>query len=326
MNSDRKFVVSHAPFWHNGSRMAVKNYDIMLAAAPAAIMGVARFGGHALGVVALSVAAAMFWELVMNLVTKRPVSIGDMDAAVIGLMIGMLLPASSPWWMVLVGAFIGVIIGKQIYGGIGGNPFNPAVVAVAVLMLSWKLRMDFDASLLDYDLGFSAAFPLASVKAFGASYAAQWSISDLLWARQAGGIGATFGLGLLAGGLYLILRGHVRWQIPVSFLIGVAVTAALFTTGNEAGAAPKYAGPMFHLLTGYTMIGAFFLLPESSSSPVNPVGMILYGLLAGLLTVLIRNIGAYVDGVIFAVLLVNVAHPLLDLFRPKAMGKVIEHA
>jgi len=137
-----------------------------------------------------------------------------------------------------------------------------------------------------------------------------------------GGIGSTFGLGLILGGIYLILRGLIRWEIAISFLAGVFITALLFNVANPEA----YAGPVFHLLTGYTLIGAFFLATEDSSSPVNFIPMLLYGALAGLLTVLIRNIGAMVDGVVFAILMLNCANPLLDKIRPKALGKEMENA
>ncbi|MCJ7593613.1 MAG: RnfABCDGE type electron transport complex subunit D, partial [Desulfobacterales bacterium] len=122
--------------------------------------------------------------------------------------------------------------------------------------------------------------------------------------------------------VYLILRGFVRWEIPLSFLAGVFVTALIFNVANPE----KYANPVFHLLAGYTLLAAFFLAPEDSSSPVNFIPMLIYGAGAGFLTVLIRNIGVFVDGVVFAVLMMNIANPLLDKIRPKAMGRRIEHA
>jgi electron transport complex protein RnfD len=149
-----------------------------------------------------------------------------------------------------------------------------------------------------------------------------YSIPGLLMGRHAGGIGTTFGLGLIIGGLYLILRGHIRWEISLSFLAGLFVTALIFNISNPN----QYAPPVFHLITGYTLIGAFFLATEDSSSPVNFFPMVIYGAAAGLITVLIRNIGAFVDGVVFAILLMNVANPLLDKLRPRAMGKGVEHA
>ncbi len=258
----------------------------------------------------------------MNLLMKRPVSMGNGHAAVIGLLFGMMLPAATPWWAVLTGAVVAIVIGKEVFGGTGANPFNPVLVAVALLMLSWKGIMNFDEALVNYDLGFVMNYPLATLKYFGVSAASEFSFADLLMGLQSGGIGATFGLGLIIGGIYLILRGIIRWEISVSFLAGIFVTALLFNLSDSA----KYASPIFHLLTGYTLIGAFFLATEDSSSPVNLVPMLIYGFCGGFLTVLIRNIGAFVDGVVFAILLMNVASPLLDKIRPKAFGKGIEHA
>jgi electron transport complex protein RnfD len=272
--------------------------------------------------VALSISCAMLWELMMNFTMGRPVSIGDGNAAVIGLMFAMLVPAAMPWWAVLTGTFVAVVIGKQIFGGIGCNPLNPALVAIAIITLSWENLMDFDEALVNYDLGFYAAYPLGAVKHFGASSVSHYNLPDLLMGLQTGGIGSAFGLGLIIGGLYLTLRGHIRWEIPVSFIAGIFLTAFIFNMANP----DKYAGPVFHLLTGYTLIGAFFLATEDSSSPVNFIPMLLYGLMGGALTILIRNIGTFADGTVFAILLMNVANPLLDKIRPKAMGKGKEYA
>jgi electron transport complex protein RnfD len=161
-------------------------------------------------------------------------------------------------------------------------------------------------------------YPLWSAKFFGPGTVDHFSILKLLAGQQIGGIGATFGLGLIAGGIYLIARGYIRWEIPVSFLAGVFLTAFIFHAADPE----RFAGPLFHLVTGYTLLGAFFLAPEDASSPVNFVPMLLYGAGAGVITILIRNIGIYVDGVVYAILLMNIANPLLDKIRPKAIGKV----
>jgi electron transport complex protein RnfD len=322
MVNQKLFISSHAPFWHNGSRITAKSYHIMLAALPAVVMGIIQYGAPALSVAALSVATAMMWEWLMNTAMKQPVTIGDGNAALIGLLLAMLLPASTPWWAVLVGTFVGVIVGKQIYGGMGCNPLNPALVSIAILTLSWKTLLNFDAALTHYDLGFYMVYPLGAVRHFGTFALTNYDISGFLWAEQIGGLGSTFGLGLIVGGLYLILRGYIRWEISLSFLVGLFLTAWVFNVVDPE----KYANPFFHLLTGYTLIGAFFLATEDSSSPVNFVPMLLYGLMGGILTVLIRNIGAFLDGVVFAILLMNIASPLLDKIRPKAMGRRMEYA
>lgn len=322
MRNQKLLVGSHAPFWHNGSSITSKSYHIMIAALPAVIMGIGQYGFPALSVVAFSVSCAMLWELVMNVIMRRPISIGDGNAALIGLLFAMLLPATTPWWAVLVGTFVAIVVGKVIYGGIGCNPLNPSLVAIAILMLSWKSIFDFDEALVRYDLGFYMAYPLAALKHFGASTAADYSLTGLFLGQQSGAIGATFGLGLVAGGVYLMIRGLIRWEISISFLAGLFLTALIFHLADSE----KYAGPFFHLLTGYSLIGAFFLATEDSSSPVNFIPMLLYGAMAGILTVLIRNIGFFIDGAVFAVLLLNVANPLLDKIRPRALGKGVEYA
>ena len=285
-------------------------------------MGISKLGAPALAVVAFSVAWAMIWELVMNKAMKRPISIGDGNAAVIGLIFAMMMPATIPWWAIITGTFIAVVVGKQIFGGIGCNPLNPAVLSVAIITLAWNGLVDFDKALVNYNFSFFPLYPLGEVKHLGAFYVGAYTPYDLFMGLQTGGIGSTFGLGLVIGGLYLILRGYIRWEISVSFLVGIFVTALFFNLADPE----KYATPLFHILTGYTLIGAFFLLTEDSSSPVNFVPMILYGAIAGIMTVLIRNIGADVDGTVLAILLLNVANPLLDKIRPRAMGKEAYHA
>ena len=138
MSSEKKFVVAHAPFWHDGSKISTKNYHIMLAALPAVLMGISQYGAPALGVLALSMACAMIWELIMNVAMGEPLSIGDGSAAVTGLLLGMLMPATAPWWLVALGTFVAIVVGKQIFGGIGFNPLNPPLLALATLVISFK--------------------------------------------------------------------------------------------------------------------------------------------------------------------------------------------
>ncbi len=322
MSSQKKLVVAHAPYWHDGSKISSKNYNIMIAALPAVLMGISQYGAPALAVIAFAMACAMIWEVVWNLILKKPASVGDGSAAVTGLLLGMLMPATAPWWLIALGTLIAIIVGKQIFGGIGFNPLNPPLLALAMLVISFTGIFDFNESLRHYDLGFVMTYPLADLKAFGPEAISKFGLGDLFMGRQAGAIGSTFGLGLIVGGLYLMLRGYMRWELSLSFLAGVFITALLFNLSDSA----KYAGPLFHLLTGYTLIAAFFLVPEDSSSPANFIPMLIFGAMAGMMTVLIRNIGAYVDGVVFAVLLMNLCNPLLDKIRPKAIGKVVENA
>jgi len=318
MLSQKKFIVSHAPFWHNGSGISERSYHTIFAALPAVLAGICYYGISAMGVFALAVSSAILWECAFNWVSKRPASTEDGNAALIGLLFGMLMPATAPWWAVITGTFLAVIIGKQIYGGIGANPFSPPAVAVAIMMVSWKNIFDFDHALLNYEFDFAVVYPLSALKNFGADAISSFNICDLMMGKQLGAIGSTFGLGLILGGIYLIIRGFIRWEISLSFLVGVFITALLFNASDP----DKYAGPLFHIFTGYTLIGAFFLATDDSSSPVNFIPMFLYGGLGGIMTVLIRNIGVFVDGVIFAILIINLVNPLLDKIRPKALGSV----
>ncbi len=319
MDKPKKFIVSHAPFWHNGSSVTERYYNIVLAALPAIVLGITQYGIPAISVVALSVSSAIFWELAMNYLTRRSITIADGNAGLIGLLLAMVLPATTPWWAVLTGTFIAVIVGKQIFGGIGSNAFNPVMLALAMLMVSWKELFDFDQALLNYDLDMVMLYPLATVKNFGVEAIDSFNTWDFLLGRQSGAIGSTFGLGLIGGGIYLIIRGFIRWEIPVSFLLGIFLTAGIF----NLSAPDRFAGPIFHLVTGYTLIGAFFLATEDSSSPVNFIPMLIYGATGGIMTVPIRNIGTHIDGVVYAILTINLLNPLLDKIRPKAIGKVV---
>lgn len=318
MLEQRKLVVSHAPYWHNGSRITTRSFHTILATLPAVLFGIYQYGMPALGVVALAVSTAVLWELTFNKVTKGRITVGDGNAALLGLVFAMLIPATMPWWAVVTGTFVLIIIGKHIFGGIGSNAFHPVALAIAILMISWKDLFDFNAALVNYDFTFNTEYPLWAAKAFGAEAVAKFSLADLFMGRQIGGIGATFGLGLIVGSIYLMIRGFIRWEIAASFLAGIYLAAFLFQIVDPV----RFASPGFHLLTGYSLVGAFFLATEDSSSPVNILPMVIYGLVGGIMTVLIRNIGAWVDGVILAILVINMIHPLLDKIRPKALGKV----
>lgn len=318
MNNRNKYIVSHAPFWHNGSGVAERHFNAIIALVPAVLMGLAYFGVPALAVLCLSVSTAIGWEWAYSKISGRSNTVGDGQAALIGLLFGMLLPATAPWWLVITGTFVAILIGKQIFGGIGANPFNPAVLAYAILTISWHEYFNFDAQLCNIDFNFAAVYPLAALKAFGPDAIEKFNLLDLFLGRQVGGIGATCGLALIIGGVYLMLRGYARWEIPVAFILGLLITAALF----KIAAPDRYAGPFFHLFTGYSLIGAFFLATDDSSSPVNKIPMFFFGAAGGMMTMLIRNIGAYPDGVIYSILVINLINPLLDKIRPKAIGKV----
>lgn len=316
MSSEQKHIVSHPPFIRVGNILLSRNITVVIAALFAVIPGMLEYGSAAVGVVCLSVSTAVLWEYLISLMSGNDLAIGDGNSVVIGLMFSMMLPATTPWWAVTTGTGVAVILGKMIYGGTGCNPFNPAVVAIAVILVSWPHLMNFTGALVNHETSFYMVEPLWNVKNFGAAMADYYKPLDLLLGKQAGGIGAATGLGIIVGGLLLILRGISRWEISLGFLLGIVIAAWGFHASNP----DQYAGPVFHLLTGYSLLAAFFLATEESSSPVNPLAMVLYGVGGGLLTVLIRNKGLYVDGAVFAVLLMNLASPILDKIRPQVIA------
>jgi electron transport complex protein RnfD len=291
----------------------------MIAALPAVLVGIFYFGIPALGVICLSTSSAVGWELLMNRVTHRPLTIGDGHAAMTGMLFGMLLPATAPWWLVIIGTFLAIVIGKEIFGGIGSSPFNPATLSYAILLVSWQKRLDIETALADMHLPFAGISPLTAIKSFGSTAVTDFNLLDLFIGRQIGGIGTTCGLALIIGAVYLMFRGFIRWEIVFSFLASIVVFATIFRVLDPV----NFVGPEFHLLSGYTLFGAVFLATEDSSSPVNFIPMMLYGILGGLMTILIRNLGTYVDGVIFAVLIANIFSPLMDKIRPTPLGKAI---
>ena len=320
--TNTKLIVSHAPFWHNGDSLFQQNLNYIIALIPAALFGILHFGAPALGVLTLAASSAMLWEVLLSVISKQKIAIGNMESAVIGLLFGMMVPATMPWWVVIIGTFLAILLGKFVFGGTGGNPFNPTLIGIAILTMSWPAFMDFDTAYVSYQFDFTALAPLVALKSQGTGALASFPISDLIMGKEVGGIGSTFGLGIIIGGIYLMLRGYTRWEIVVSFIAGVIITATIFHLLHP----DTYAPALFHLFSGYTLIGAFFLAVENSSSPVNRIPMLIYGLLGGFMVILVRNIGIYPDGTVLAILLINLVNPLIDLIKPKALGKGVTHA
>lgn len=315
-------IVSHAPYWHNGDSLFKQNLNFLIALLPAAVFGILNFGAPALGVLTLAASSAMLWEVILSVISRQKVAIGNMESAVIGLLFGMMVPATMPWWVVITGTFVTVVLGKFVFGGTGSNPFHPTLVGIAILIMAWPAFLDFDTAYVSYQFDFTALAPLAALKSHGTSVLGSFPTYDLLMGKEVGGIGSTFGLGLIIGGIYLMLKGYTRWEIVVSFIAGILITATIFFVLHP----DKYAPPLFHLFSGYTLIGAFFLAVENSSSPVYRIPMLIYGFLGGFMIILVRNIGIYPDGTILSILLINLINPLIDVIKPKALGKGVPNA
>lgn len=312
LGSSQLLAVSAPPFWHCGRTITKSMYLTVLALLPAAIMAVYTWGLPALRVMSLSVAVAVCTEELCSRLMHRTSRTSNFSAVVTGLLFSFLLPAASPWWLVAFGSFLCIAIGKMAFGGLGSSPLSPALVGWAALFISWPLLMNPNA----VELNTTLIDPLVRLKFFGVSSVEGISTLDLIFGQQLGALGASQTGLLLLGGMFLCARGVVRWEISVSFVLGLLVTAAIFQGVNPE----QYASPIFHLFTGSTILGAFFLATEASCSPNRVIPMVLYGLTGGVLVMLIRNFGVYTDGVPFAILLINLLMPQLENIRPKPFG------
>lgn len=304
--------VSAPPFWHCGRTVRGNRCNMLLALTPAVLMALWHWGLPAARVMALAVCTGVIAEALCQKIMKRDISVDDFSGAVSCLLLAFLLPAAAPWWLVMLGAFFAVTLGKMAFGGLGANPINSAVVGWAILFVSWPVLMDPNAA----QLGTDYLDPLVRLKYFGAAAAAQIPLTDLVLGKQIGGLGAAQIGGLFLGGSYLAARGIIRWEISLSFFAGVlAVGALLYMMDPQT-----HASPLFHLCTGSTLLAGFFLATEAACSPDRQVPMILYGLVGGALVVIIRTYGIYTDGAPFAVMLANLLAPQLDSIRPKPFG------
>ena len=311
-NNDILLAISTPPFWHCGRTIRRNSFHTLLALTPAVIMSLMQWGLPAARVMALAVLAAMGTEAVCQILMKQKLSQDNGTAAITGLLLAFLLPASAPWWLVVIGAACAMGIGRMAFGGYGANQVNATLVGWAMIFVSFPFQMDAAASLLQTDL----IDPLLKLKYFGADAVADISLFDLLLGRQLGGLGSSQVGALLIGGIYLALRGVIRWEIALSFIIGTFLAATCLHFADSS----LYAGPFFHLGTGSTILAAFFLATEDSCSPHRPLPMVLYGLTGGVLVILIRAFGSYADGAPFAVMLINLLAPMFALIRSHPFG------
>jgi len=334
MNEPR-LTVSPAPHWHTGIRISTSSVALLLALCLPALNGILVFGSAALKLIFIAVATAVVVESLMRVLLKRPIMGVDLiSAVVLGLVFALFLPAGAPWWLVVLGVVVAAIIGRQLYGGVGGHPFHPAMVGLVVLILSYpSLLSEFPAPDPVWKAGFLGwteagldIFPLGAIKDMGledfTGYLEMYENPRkmFLFGNVAGPIGQVGLLAILIGGVLLCLTRHIRWLIPVSVLVTVAVLGAVFHAVNPEVNPAWY----WHILSGSVLLIAFFVATDPTTSPVNTIPIILFGVGIGLLTIIIRVYGSYIDGGPFAVLLMNLLMPLLDRIRRPAYGKKVK--
>lgn len=280
---------------------------------PTALVSMYLFGMRSLMIMVLSMVTAVAVETIIEKLTNRRLTYPDTHAVLMGLLLALILPPSVPWWIPVVGASVAIILGKMVFGGLGNYPFNPVLVAWVVLKLSWGDRMNlfFEPHAFDQVLT-----PLMAIKEDPALFYS-YDLLSLFLGNKAGALGTVCGLAVLIGGIFILYRGIIRWHIPVSFLFGIALFSGIFHAINP----DIYPPVIFHLISGGVLFGAFFLAPEPVTSPVTPRGMLLFGFLAGVLTMIIRMWGAYPDGTFYAILIMNAATPLFNYLKPLAYGR-----
>ncbi len=289
--------------------------EVCLALAPAGIAGIILFGSQAAVLIAASVISAVLAEYFYQKLTHQKVTVGDWSAVVTGLLLAYNLPANAPVWLAVVGAVIAIVLVKQIFGGIGSNFMNPALAARAILFVSWATQMTtYPATRFMLD-GVSTATPLSSL---GTGSVAGVNLMDLFLGNIPGVLGETCKLALLLGGVYLILRRIVDWKIPVTFIATVFV-CYLIKDGAEMA--------LYQILSGGLFLGAFFMATDYATSPVTNPGRVIMGIGCGIFLFVIRAYASYPEGCSFAILLMNVATPLIDKYTmPKPFGEVKQHA
>jgi Na+-translocating ferredoxin:NAD+ oxidoreductase subunit D len=322
---ERQLYLSSSPHIHAAQDTNQIMRAVIYALLPACVLSVYFFGLPALRVLVLCTLGCVLVEVLCQKLMGRPLTWRDGSAALTGLLLAMNLPPSSPWWLVLLGALIAIVIGKQVYGGLGHNPFNPALVARVVLLISFPVQMTTWSAPTPLGSGLDAvttATPLSEAKSAvmltgELPVALQQNTWNYILGNMGGCIGEVSALALLLGAAYLLWKRIITWHIPASFLGSVVVVAGIFWLIDPA----RYPSPLFHLMTGGLMLGVFFMATDLVTSPVTTRGMLLFGVGCGVLTVLIRLFGGYPEGVSFAILLMNAATPLIDRYtRPRPFG------
>lgn len=335
-SKDPKLLLQAAPLLRQNMTAARAMRDVIYALIPATLAGLWYFGLSALLVLLASIAGALLTEWAFSPAPGRRAILLDGSGLLTGLLLGLTLPPGLPLWMAFIGGAVAIGLGKLIWGGLGYNLFNPALVGRAFLlatfpvaMTTWSVQSGPAEFLLVQTSNLAAPFMQASYDAISAAtplglmkFESQSTpLWDLVIGKTSGCIGETSGLLLILGGVYLLLRRALDWRIPASILISVAVFAAILYLVDPA----KYPGPLFSVFSGGLLIGAIYMASDPVTSPITPKGAWIFGLGIGLLIVLIRVFGGFPEGVMYAILLMNAATPLIDRYtQPRVFGKGIE--
>lgn len=316
-----KLIISPAPHIHGGDSIESNMRGVIIALVPALLVGLYFFGLGALIVTLTAVASCVLFEyLIQKYLLKTEPSILDGSAALTGLLLAFNLPANLPIWIIIIGSLVAVGIGKMSFGGLGNNPFNPALVGRVFLLISFPVQMTswptpepLSLQYLDAETG---ATTLEMLKG---NFGQIPQLADLfLGDRKLGSMGEISALALLIGMVYMLYKKIITWHIPVAVLGSAYILAGALHLANPEA----YASPLIHLLTGGLMLGAIYMATDYVTSPMNPRGMIVYGIGIGVITIVIRTFGAYPEGISFAILIMNAFTPIINLYiKPKRFGE-----
>lgn len=319
---DNLLKVAPSPHVHSGDSVAKNMVRVIVALLPAYAVALYSFGVGALIVSLTAMASCVLFEyLIQRFLLKGKCTINNYSALLTGLLLSFNLPSNLPWWIVVIGAAVAIGIGKMCFGGLGNNPFNPALVGRVFLLFSfpvqmttWPRPLGWASSYLDAE---TMATPLALIK--GGELEALPDALNMFLANTPGSLGEISALALLIGGIYLLATKVITWHIPVSILLTVAAFSAILY-----GIDPMvYPLPHVHLLSGGMMLGAIFMATDYVTSPMTHRGMLIYGFFIGIITMIIRVWGVYPEGMSFAILIMNAFTPIINKYvKPKRFGRV----
>jgi len=326
-------IISASPHIHSRKTSKRIMYDVSIALLPAFLVSLYVFGIAALVVTATAVLSCLIFEYgIQKYVLKVTPTITDGSALLTGMLLAFNLPSNLPIWMIVVGSFVAIAIAKHSFGGLGYNIFNPALVARVFLLISFPVEMTTWPKVVANPFALtdavSGATPLGIIKEglqFGDSMTEIAtklpSTLDLLLGVTGGSLGEMSVIALLIGGVYLLIRKVITWHIPISMLATMTLITGVFWLIDSN----QNANPIFHLLTGGAVLGAFFMATDMVTSPISRKGMVVFAIGVGLLTVVIRLFGAYPEGVSFAILIMNAFVPLINTYlKPRRFGAKIK--
>ena len=331
-------TVSPSPHEHSKETTKRLMYGVVIALAPALLATIWFFGWAAILVTSVSVVSCVIFEyLIQKFILRKKPSVSDGSAIVTGLLLAFCLPTNIPVGLIILGSLVAIGIGKMTFGGLGNNPFNPALVGRVFLFLSFPVRMTswpvpkgFKTSFTDAITG---ATPLSILNENYDKIPVQKILSDpglampdyqhLFWGNMGGSLGEIATFALLIGLAYMLIRKIITWHIPVSILMTVTLFTGILWLANPE----SNANPLYHLMTGGLLLGAIFMATDYVTSPMSKKGMIIYGVGIGIITVLIRRFGAYPEGVQFAILIMNAFTPLINKYlKPSRFGEEVQNA